>query len=203
MATLTLGGKTVLTQTGSDEPVLSSNLTGTLGSGITFPAGHVIQVVHVQKSSTWSYSTGSGENNYADITGLAPTITPIHSDSKILIYVNLYVGVSTYQTKYRILKNGSSLTSLLGDAEGGRPQSVGTVINYDDNTTTARYSLVMLTGIHQDISGSTNQLTYQIQAAAYDGETIYLNRSYTWQNSNSGGYDAVPSSTVTLMEIKS
>ena len=31
MATLTLGGKTVLTQTGSDEPVLGSNLTGSPG----------------------------------------------------------------------------------------------------------------------------------------------------------------------------
>ena len=47
MATLTLGGKTVLTQTGSDEPVLGSNLTGSPNfnlSSSTFPAGHVLQI---------------------------------------------------------------------------------------------------------------------------------------------------------------
>ena len=46
MATLTLGGKTVLTQTGSDEPVLGSNLTGSPAlnlSSSTFPSGMVIK----------------------------------------------------------------------------------------------------------------------------------------------------------------
>ena len=42
MATLTLGGKTVLTQTGSDEPVLGSNLTGSpalnLSNATSIPA---------------------------------------------------------------------------------------------------------------------------------------------------------------------
>jgi len=183
--------------------LMHSNAINTALSGATFPAGHVVQVVHVQKSSTWSYATGSGSDNYGSITGLAPTITPLYSNSKILIYVNLYIGTSNYQTKYRILKNGNSLTNLLGDAEGGRPQSVGNVINYDNDSTTMRYSLVMLTGIHQDISSSTNQLTYQIQAASYNGNAVYLNRSYNWQSNAASGYDAVPSSTVTLMEIKS
>ena len=199
MASFTMDGTTIFSKSGSD--ITYAN--GTLGSGTIFPSGHIIQVEHVQKSSTWSYATGSGADNYGSITGLAPTITPIHSDSKILIYVNLFIGVSSYQTKYRILKNGNSLTSILGDAEGGRPQSVGTVINYDNDSTTQKYSLVMMTGIHQDVSGSTNQLTYQIQAASYNGQTVYLNRSHTWQNDASSGYDAVPSSTVTLMEIKS
>jgi hypothetical protein len=205
MANIILNGKTVVTQTGNDEPVLGSNviLTNDSLASATFPAGHVIQVVHAQKSSTWSYTAGSGPDNYGSITGLAPAITPLYSDSKILIYVNLYIGTSNYQTKYRILKNGNSLTNLLGDAEGGRPQSVGNVINYDNDGTTMGYSLVMLTGIHQDISNSTNQLTYQIQAAAYNGTIVYLNRNHNWQNSPTGGYDAVPSSTVTLMEIKS
>jgi len=205
MAEIKINGKTVVTQTGNAEPLIGGNVLmhNDVLANSTFPAGHVIQVVHVQKSSTWSYATGSGSDNYGSITGLAPTITPLYSDSKILIYVNLYIGTSNYQTKYRILKNGNSLTNLLGDAEGGRPQSVGTVINYDNDSTTQKYSLVMLTGIHQDISNSTNQLTYQIQAAAYNGHTVYLNRSYNWQIAATGGYDAVPSSTVTLMEIKS
>ena len=209
MAEIKINGKTVVTQTGNAEPLIGgnvlmhSNAINTALSGATFPAGHVVQVVHVQKSSTWSYATGSGSDNYGSITGLAPTITPLYSNSKILIYVNLYIGTSNYQTKYRILKNGNSLTNLLGDAEGGRPQSVGNVINYDNDSTTMRYSLVMLTGIHQDISSSTNQLTYQIQAASYNGNAVYLNRSYNWQSNAASGYDAVPSSTVTLMEIKS
>lgn len=54
MAELQLGGKTIATQTGNQEPVIASNVTGALGSGVdisnvtgtlsnnVFPAGHPI-----------------------------------------------------------------------------------------------------------------------------------------------------------------
>ena len=44
MANLQLGNKTVVTQTGSTEPVIASN--------VQFPAGHVIQVGYVEYTNT-------------------------------------------------------------------------------------------------------------------------------------------------------
>ena len=64
MATLTIGGKTVLTQSGTDEPVLSSDITGTLGSGIVFPAGHILQT----QSGTFNTQTSIGITAEAVIT---------------------------------------------------------------------------------------------------------------------------------------
>ena len=54
MATLTIGGKTVVTQTGTDEPIMTSNvnLNNALASA-TFPAGHVIQTKIIKESDSY------------------------------------------------------------------------------------------------------------------------------------------------------
>jgi hypothetical protein len=53
-----------------------------------------------------------------------------------------------------------------------------------------------------DSPATTSPVTYQVQMAAYNGQTVYLNRSALWQNGGtSGGYDATPVSTITAMEI--
>ena len=54
MAELQLGGKTIATQTGNQEPIFASNVN--LVSA-TFPAGHVIQFQKV--TSTTEYLTGN------------------------------------------------------------------------------------------------------------------------------------------------
>ena len=65
MAELQLGGKTIATQTGTAEPVIASNVTGTLGSGVdisnvtgTLGSGIVfpIQASPIQKIKTQSLS---------------------------------------------------------------------------------------------------------------------------------------------------
>ena len=54
MGTLKLGNKTLATQTGTDNPVLTSNVSysGAITSSATFPAGHVLQVVQAT-DITW------------------------------------------------------------------------------------------------------------------------------------------------------
>ena len=49
MPTLSLGGQTLATQTGSDAPVLGSV---TLNSTQSFPTGHVIQTVQAIKNDS-------------------------------------------------------------------------------------------------------------------------------------------------------
>lgn len=53
-----------------------------------------------------------------------------------------------------------------------------------------------------DSPNTTSAVTYDVQMAAYDANTVYLNRSPNWQANAAGGYDATPVSTLTVMEIK-
>ena len=67
----------------------------TSGNGVHIP-GHVLQVVH-------NISTGqvnSGSSSYAN-TGLTATITPKHSDSKVLVIVGQPMSFSTATTSAR------------------------------------------------------------------------------------------------------
>jgi hypothetical protein len=60
---------------------------GTIGSGVVFPAGHVIQVVYAESTTATSITSttqGSGTS-----TGLSATITPVSSSNKFFIS---YVG---------------------------------------------------------------------------------------------------------------
>lgn len=80
MATLTLGGKTVLTQTGSDEPVLGSNLTGSPNfdlSSSTFPSGHILQVQYTQFDSTATMTSISNNTHLVICDGTAGSGTEI------------------------------------------------------------------------------------------------------------------------------
>jgi len=59
------------------------NTTGTLGSGVTFPAGHVLRVFY--QVSNGSITTTSGTTI---VTGLTQTLTPLSNTSKFLISYN-------------------------------------------------------------------------------------------------------------------
>ena len=92
MATLTIGGKTVFTQSGTDEPVLSSDITGTLGSGIVFPAGHVIQVKQFIFSKIARTNSGSMVQITDGTVNFELDITPQFTNSKILMLANIQIG---------------------------------------------------------------------------------------------------------------
>ena len=70
MADIKINEKLVVSQTGTAEPVLASNvdlssatgipaagITGTLGSGVAFPAGHIIQTAYNQPANSGVYAT--------------------------------------------------------------------------------------------------------------------------------------------------
>jgi len=75
MATLAVGGTTVF-----DGAALQSGVTGTLGSGITFPAGHVLQIQHYEVTETNSLTT-----TYVNIWENSITLKSGSSD----IYINM------------------------------------------------------------------------------------------------------------------
>lgn len=166
-----------------------------------------IQVVHAKLSSTFSATGASGDDYWVNVTGLSASITPKTTNSRIVIYTNMYIGITTsasgYQQSYRIMCNGSTIPSLLGDAEGGRQGVTGRVNMYGagGSTTNQQYRMVMLSGMHIHSPSSTSTLTYSIQMRGYSSSpTIYVNRTESYQNGGSN-YDNVPISTLTLMEI--
>ena len=119
MATLTLGGKTVLTQTGSDEPVLSSNLTGSPNfdlSSSTFPAGHIIKSQSYGIDVSPSNYTNTNEVDFiyhADGSTSELQFSPIQTTTNLIVSIQMCLLHSqTWQTHlmrcyYRIGSVGS------------------------------------------------------------------------------------------------
>ena len=96
MAELQLGGKTVATQTGTDNPVINSattfagtttgTITGTISSSATFPAGHIIQVKNHKTTTRGSASvTGASPAYNTGASYTTFTFTPHNSTSKLLL----------------------------------------------------------------------------------------------------------------------
>src|SRR6056300_1681220 len=95
MANIILNGKTVVTQTGNDEPVLGSNviLTNDSLANATFPAGHVVQTKHKIFTTALGYNTNQTER--IPISGFYEDLTPKYTNSLILAQAHLAVGFSS------------------------------------------------------------------------------------------------------------
>ena len=159
-----------------------------------------VKLVYVEKKDSFvgtSIQTGSGY--YIDVTGMSASITPSSSANRILIVVNMYIGMTTtasgYQQSMRIRRNGTY--PILGTSESGRPTTSGRLNMFQLNT----YSMQNLTGYYVDSPNSTSAQTYQIELGGYSSSPIvYVNRAETFQNL-ANEYDTMPVSTLTLMEI--
>ena len=132
MATLKLNTKTLATQTSSAEPVIASTVTGgaglsgmtslgtvttgTLASGVTFPAGHILQVVQYTATS----QVTSSSTSYVS-AGLDKAITPSSTSSKILINVTQVLDQSAAgrAARYALYKDGSLHVDHFGYSHGG------------------------------------------------------------------------------------
>ena len=135
MANLTLGNKTVVTQAGSAEPVLASNVNL---SSATFLAGHIIQVVTEQTSTYITTTSGTIKS-----VGLEKGITPKLSGSKLIFNYSLEgVGQNTNQKRlyFYWYKNGSLLyqTDFIDHyADGTTEQYSRSTWQLINNSTTA------------------------------------------------------------------
>lgn len=174
-------------------------------SGHTLYApGHVLQVVQGTLGTTASGYTAAGANAYSD-SGLQATITPKSVNSKVLVSYTIHMGTSTYQIKSRIARNLALIDTPigLGTAEGGRGVATSASIIHGSADTVYKHSPLTNTILDEPLVGQafTFAVTYKIQVANYEGQAWYVNRSETYQNGGTAGYDAVPLSTITLMEI--
>jgi hypothetical protein len=179
--------------------ISNANSLGNLGTArinpINAAPGSVIQVVQTVMSNTFNNSGPT----LSEVSALNTSITPFFANSKILVLLDIKVGVLYYQVKGKLLRNGTGIA--LGDAAGTRPVSTFYSNNYYVNTG-EYYSLTPTGSIFLDSPATTSPCVYSVQISSYTGSQAFVNRSYQWLDGGTGDYDATASSSMTLMEIR-
>jgi hypothetical protein len=169
--------------TNSNQTITLPDSTGTILTTGSPQSGGVIQVV----STTLQTSFSTTSSSYANVTGLAATITPKFSTSKILVLSSVAGSTSTGYTGAQITRNGTAI----GVATGGS-QTNGTFNgSFFDNGNQNSIRTVSIS--YLDSPASTSALTYQVQVQNLSSNPTYIN---TNTNGTENG-----SSSITLMEI--
>jgi len=179
------GNMSYLKDTNSTEYYTGSAWAAVGGGGAS---GKVLQVVSTFKDDTFTSSAAT----YADITGLAATITPSASTSKVLILSNINLGGTTAVngSGARLLRGATAIG--VGAAAGIRASlNISSTVGGDDDYV-GSYSYVYL-----DSPATTSATTYKWQSYEQAG-TTFVNRGQGDGNSTSQFRTA---SNIILLEI--
>lgn len=193
-------GAVVLTKTDVGLGNVENKSSATIRSEIVssnLPSGSIINVVQSVRTDPATYNTNRGQDN--TLPGLAATITPISSTSKILVNVILY-GNSTgsVPTFFKLYRNSVQIGQ--GDANGNR-QRISAVLD-GGGTNDLQCSVIN----YLDTPGTTASLTYNLSYWLYNGAqggvagTLYFNQTANVNNNNASGGTTL--SSITLTEIR-
>lgn len=171
---------------------------GTL-SNLTFPAGHIIQVVQSDKTDTsqvqsasWTDIGGTDNNGSGSIW--CCKITPSATSSKILICATVMMGRQNGNNSPGLLLLRNSTSIWKGDSAGSRTPCFA--FGYgNSNLWSESYSAHYL-----DSPSTTSEITYKIQFRSES--TSYLsaiNKSYNDTDASHNGYRGA--SNLLLMEV--
>ena len=173
---------------------------GTLGSSVVFPAGHVIQTVQHVTTSTASI-TSTNTNTFASFsTAFKKGITPIKTNSNILIFISMNVGHNDATIHLQLFRDGSVITGSIGDLDGSKLRS-NAAIRYNSSPYGLAVNNINFNFLDSPtISDPPTAIEYEIKATAGAtySETFYLNRS---ADDNNADFASRTSSTITLMEV--
>jgi hypothetical protein len=168
-------------------------LTNVTSAGL--PSGTVLQVVQGELGSTVTKNPPSG--GVLD-SGLEATITPSSTSSKILVQYSIYLGqLVSYNAWTRIIRGSTEIGNATSEGTH-RPAGNGVVNAYTDSTSTA--PIMCANNSFLDSPSTTSSTTYKIAIGGYNSGNVYVNRSHNFAD-NVSGYDTIPLSTITLMEI--
>jgi hypothetical protein len=159
------------------------------GGKVSFPAGHMIQLVQTAITGT----TSAAVTSYTDISGFTASITPVSTSNKILVQVSANIGGNIDEGIAIQLVRGST-PIYIGDASGSRTRAS---INL---RTLSVWDAHPVSFMYLDSPSSTSATTYKLQwQNLEDANHMYLN-----QSGNSADTDdrAVTASSITLMEIQ-
>jgi len=174
---------------------------GTIGSGVTFPAGHVIQVVQHVFTGIANINSVS-TNSFASFSvPFSKGITPFLSTSRILVSVNISLGHDDGSIHTAIYRDGNKLTGASGDLVGNRIASTscsrytGTAYVFGCNSMSFDYLDT------PTIPSTPIEIVYEIKAtlgSSYN-DGIYLNHSAG--DGTNTNYTPRTASFMTLFEI--
>jgi len=201
---LTTTGNLTGTLTGDLPAISGANLTALNASNLasgTVPAarlpstGKVLQVVSTTLETTGSFSSAN-VNDWFDLTGLAVTITPSATSSKILVFGHTVVASSVRGTIHIAIFRGAATVGAANVSS-----RIGSTVSILPTNYTI-YALEMHPAPFTllDSPSTTSATTYQIKGtlgASYNG-TIYFNRT---QNDTDADYGSRTKSSITAMEI--
>jgi hypothetical protein len=173
-----------------------SNLGTSQLADANMAPGSVIQVVSSIKTDVTSYTTNInvGFASYSS-TGVAASITPSSTNSKILVLVNLSVGVNSGSICVFALRRDSSFPAL-GNAASGYYQVTQTGRGVGGNIHGMHHSGIM----YLDSPSTTSSVTYTVLGAAEGAQIVYINGS-GGNDLGSQSWSSRGTSTITLLEI--
>ena len=180
--------------------------TTSLRPGTGIPSGKhggIIQVESAKKTDTFI----TASTTFVDVPGLAVTITPHSSNSKILVSISLSICGDYFASYARIIRARSGQPDVelfTGAAAGSRP--VSAICMTGDNSIQDSHGQIFL--VHRqfiDEPGTDQELTYKIQATGrpdgggYAANATKINYSVPDRDTNS--YDARQASEIMVMEV--
>ena len=188
---------------GTDKIVMNSSgtiTTGTLGSGVTFPTGHIIQVQNFFTNAELTVTCAA--NQYTDLPTFQVSITPSSSSNKILVILSMD-GYNFSSTNYglghagalrRKIASGSfaSIGVGQGNATWNSSFHMGQGGSYTYNANITKCFL--------DSPSTTSTCTYGIAVADHNNgtQTFYLNRT---GSDTDNPYGSSLSSSLIAMEV--
>lgn len=162
-------------------------------------SGSVLQVVTGRLGDLFTTSSTS----FVDVPNLSATITPISTNSKILVVVSFGRATTTTNTldiaaAIRVLCNGSDALNINGNTAGSRVKACMTIqgMSYNPDHSPGGFSVQAI-----ETPNTTSSLTYKVQAAMQGSSwSLIVNGS---PNNNDTGqmYNVRSQSSITLMEI--
>ena len=163
-------------------------------TNIKLPAGHIIQTVSGERTTTATCSAGSTNtdpgSNWVDV--LSVSITPA-SGTKCLIMIDAVVGTNAANgyALVRVLRDSTQLNKIDGRTYGWEAMAS------PDNVTTTPYSRIIYDT--HGANGST-LVTYKIQLGRqHASHNVFIGRSFTVSDNP---YDSSRSTTMTIMEVQ-
>lgn len=189
MATLKLNGQTVVTESSGTLTAPALNITtGTMASGITYPSGHILQIKHATRTTSYS---DSFDNTWTNIPSFEVDITPFFSTSKFLLIANLRAGNNAGSSH-----NGTSLI-LRRNIDNAGYSNIGNQLQVNTEDPYGYAITHALT--HIDTPNTALPIKYTVGYAdtisGFTGSTLYVGQIY------SSTTEPVYESVIMAMEI--
>jgi hypothetical protein len=175
-------------------PALSEDVAEAVVDGLE-TASLIRQIVSTTKTDTYSSSVGQGVET-GDVTGLTATITPSDATHKVLVTVDMTVGIQSilFGVAATLYRNGTAVGIADDPGSSTNRTTSGTVIG-----TSTRVSHG-LSFSFLDSPATTSAVVYSVRLRhdSNDSRTIFVNRP---NDSNLGNRTSYATSTITAFEV--